>query len=203
MSVVDRIITVSPPESGDTVLEKHHSILHSCPACKGRGSIVGCDDRLQREFKPCPRCQGTGKLDADITIAWSPSTILSKATAPALPQPVDNLKEQLLADRPWVEQAVRQSGLGMAFLEMLPEQVDLFLSWIAAIGEQHTIAQLSDAKRRFVYWWRYTGSKDYHAKIKGHDTATSSRQPSSDQAAERATNRQSYTPASTDYQSRF
>lgn len=74
---------------------------------------------------------------------------------------IGEIKDLLLKDELWKENACRQSGLSIGFLEMIPEQIDNFLSWIQATGEENSILTLSDAKRRFIYWWKYTGLKEW------------------------------------------
>lgn len=74
---------------------------------------------------------------------------------------IEVVKDSLLKDELWKENACRQSGLSVEFLPMIPEQIDKFLSWIQSIGEEKSILTLPDAKRRFVYWWKYTGLKEW------------------------------------------
>lgn len=74
---------------------------------------------------------------------------------------IGEIKDSLLKDKLWKENACMQSGLSVNFLPMLPEQIDKFLSWIQSIGEEKSILTLPDAKRRFVYWWKYTGLKEW------------------------------------------
>lgn len=71
------------------------------------------------------------------------------------------IKDFLMKDELWKENACMQSGLSIKFLPMIPEQIKNFLSWIQATGEEKTILTLSDAKRRFIYWWKYTGLKEW------------------------------------------
>lgn len=80
-------------------------------------------------------------------------------------EPMINLaeiKEKLLADQLWQEHACRQSTLSTSFLPMIPEQIDNFLSWIVSTGAERTILTMEDAKRRFTYWWLYTGLKKWN-----------------------------------------
>lgn len=74
---------------------------------------------------------------------------------------IEEIKDSLLKDELWKESACMQSGLSVKFLTMIPAQIDNFLSWIQSIGQESTILTLSDAKRRFVYWWKYTGLKEW------------------------------------------
>ena len=71
-----------------------------------------------------------------------------------------SIKEQLLSDETWKESACMQSTLGISFMAMLPEQIDKFIAYIVSIGEERSISNLSDAKRRFTYWWQNHGRKE-------------------------------------------
>lgn len=71
------------------------------------------------------------------------------------------IKDLLLKDELWKENACMQSGLSVEFLPMIPKQIDNFLSWIQATGAEKTILTMEDAKRRFIYWWKYTGLKEW------------------------------------------
>lgn len=70
------------------------------------------------------------------------------------------MKQQLLSDESWKESACMQSTLGLSFMSMLPGQIDKFIAYIISIGEEQTISNLSDAKRRFTYWWQNHGRKE-------------------------------------------
>lgn len=72
------------------------------------------------------------------------------------------IKENLLADELWKEHACRQSTMSIYFLPMIPEQIDNFLSHITSIGEERTILTMENAKRRFIYWWKFTGIKEFN-----------------------------------------
>lgn len=74
---------------------------------------------------------------------------------------IGEIKDSLLKDELWKENACMQSGLSVDFLPMIPAQIDNFLSWIQSIGQESTILTLPDAKRRFIYWWKYTGLKEW------------------------------------------
>ena len=71
-----------------------------------------------------------------------------------------SIKEQLLSDETWKESACMQSSFGISFMSMLPDQIDKFIAYIVSIGEEQTISSLSDAKRRFTYWWQNYGRKE-------------------------------------------
>lgn len=71
-----------------------------------------------------------------------------------------SIKEQLLSDETWKESVCMQSTLGMSFISMLPDQLDKFIAYIVSIGEERSISNISDAKRRFTYWWQNHGRKE-------------------------------------------
>lgn len=77
-----------------------------------------------------------------------------------------SIKHQLLSDETWKESVCMQSMLGLSFMAMIPEQVDKFVSYIISIGEEHSISSLSDAKRRFTYWWQNHGRKEVQSDKK-------------------------------------
>lgn len=76
------------------------------------------------------------------------------------------IKQQLLSDETWKESVCMQSTIGVSFMTMLPEQVDKFISYIVSIGEEQSISNLSDAKRRFTYWWQNHGRKEVQSESK-------------------------------------
>lgn len=71
-----------------------------------------------------------------------------------------SIKEQLLSDETWKESVCMQSTLGVSFISMLPAQLDKFIAYIVSIGEERSISNISDAKRRFTYWWQNHGRKE-------------------------------------------
>ena len=73
---------------------------------------------------------------------------------------LQSIKEQLLSDETWKESVCMQSTLGVSFISMLPDQLDKFIAYIIAIGEERSISNISDAKRRFTYWWQNHGRKE-------------------------------------------
>ncbi|WP_291528851.1 DUF6291 domain-containing protein [Bacteroides sp. UBA939] len=77
-----------------------------------------------------------------------------------------SIKQQLLSDESWKESACMQSTLGVSFMSMFPEQIDKFIAYIVSIGEEQTISNLSDAKRRFTYWWQNHGRKEVQSENK-------------------------------------
>ena len=73
---------------------------------------------------------------------------------------LQSIKEQLLSDQTWKESVCMQSTLGVSFISMLPDQLDKFIAYIVSIGEERSISNISDAKRRFTYWWQNHGRKE-------------------------------------------
>lgn len=73
---------------------------------------------------------------------------------------LQSIKEQLLSDELWKESVCMQSTLGVSFISMLPDQLDKFIAYIVSIGEERSISNISDAKRRFTYWWQNHGRKE-------------------------------------------
>ena len=73
---------------------------------------------------------------------------------------LQSIKEQLLSDETWKESVCMQSTLGVSFISMLPAQLDKFIAYIVSIGEERSISNISDAKRRFTYWWQNHGRKE-------------------------------------------
>ena len=73
---------------------------------------------------------------------------------------LQSIKEQLLSDEIWKESVCMQSTLGVSFISMLPDQLDKFIAYIVSIGEERSISNISDAKRRFTYWWQNYGRKE-------------------------------------------
>ena len=71
-----------------------------------------------------------------------------------------SIKEQLLSDQTWKESVCIKSTFGVSFMSMLPDQIDKFIAYIVSIGEERSISNLSDAKRRFTYWWQNYGRKE-------------------------------------------
>lgn len=73
---------------------------------------------------------------------------------------LQSIKEQLLSDQTWKESVCMQSTLGVSFISTLPDQLDKFIAYIVSIGEERSISNISDAKRRFTYWWQNHGRKE-------------------------------------------
>lgn len=73
MSSKNQMIFLEAPLYGG--LEEHIvSRGHTCRYCHGQGGFLG--DRSSpngSEWKICPVCEGSGKMDAEVTIKWKPS----------------------------------------------------------------------------------------------------------------------------------
>lgn len=67
------MIFIEPPLYGGH--EEHiESRGHTCRYCYGAGGFSG--DRSSpndSEWKICPVCEGSGKMDAEVTIKWKPN----------------------------------------------------------------------------------------------------------------------------------
>lgn len=72
MSEQKHIIDVVPPEF-EQIRETYKFSNYKCPKCNGRGHFsteqVGYDTFLTPE---CDYCEGAGKVEAEVTIKWSP-----------------------------------------------------------------------------------------------------------------------------------
>lgn len=73
MSNKNQFITITPPlflnEGGR--MERLNSLGHKCSYCHGNGWFWGVEGR-ERVKVDCPVCEGSGKLNAAITIEWKP-----------------------------------------------------------------------------------------------------------------------------------
>ena len=73
-------------------------------------------------------------------------------------------KNELLEDEDWRASAVRQSGEGIGFNEMLPGKLNEFCDFIVSSGEQDTVGRKKDFTRRFHYWQSNHGTKKNFAR---------------------------------------
>lgn len=74
MSRIRTIIELKAP-SIDKRDETLVSTGHKCEYCQGNGYFWEDNDGNQDPVKvPCPTCKGKGKLDAIISITWTPSS---------------------------------------------------------------------------------------------------------------------------------
>lgn len=72
MSKERRIIEIAPERMipGGRMTDRIESHGHCCPYCEGNGYHWQEDDWRERYKKMCSICNGSGKLDAIITIEW-------------------------------------------------------------------------------------------------------------------------------------
>ncbi len=78
MSSHRKLIFLSAPLYGEK-REKIVSRGYECGYCHGAGGYWGarCSPH-EGEWKPCPVCEGCGKLDAEVTIEWIPNKTINK-----------------------------------------------------------------------------------------------------------------------------
>lgn len=69
MGVLKQIVELSSPDS-TTDHEDITGAPQICNYCHGNGWFWGCDERGEGIKKPCPLCEGTGAVQAKITIQW-------------------------------------------------------------------------------------------------------------------------------------
>ena len=122
------------------------------------------DNPNQTPTKPQDNPNQTRNVDVDVDVDVDANNTLSKEEsvreeANKVFNPQSN-KEQLLSDETWKESVCMQSTLGVSFISMLPDQLDKFIAYIVSIGEERSISNISDAKRRFTYWWQNHGRKE-------------------------------------------
>lgn len=71
MSKNNQVIMVSPPMFVNiNNKERMNSPGHICSYCHGKGYFWQGNEPVKES---CPVCNGSGKLDAEITIEWKPS----------------------------------------------------------------------------------------------------------------------------------
>jgi excinuclease UvrABC ATPase subunit len=70
MSKQKQFIEITPPE-WNGMEEAYFVYNHNCPSCNGRGSHKVYKGK-ESTGETCKRCDGTGKLKAQIKIRWSP-----------------------------------------------------------------------------------------------------------------------------------
>ena len=66
MSSKHRMIWLTPPVYGSKE-ERIESRGYTCEYCHGQGGFL-----KDSEGKICPVCEGSGKMDAEVTIKWKP-----------------------------------------------------------------------------------------------------------------------------------
>lgn len=76
MSVKNDMIQITPPAfvGVGNMKETIISNGHTCGYCYGSG-FFWRDEMRERVKTPCPVCNGSGKLDAVITVNWKPSKL--------------------------------------------------------------------------------------------------------------------------------
>ena len=72
MSSTKGTLELRPPK-GNSVKEQLKSLGHVCRYCSGMGYFQPCWYHRNEEPTPCPVCDGTGMVDAIVTIEWKPS----------------------------------------------------------------------------------------------------------------------------------
>lgn len=72
MSKQVKLVELVPPSyknNKELVVSKEHT----CGYCHGNGWFWGRDESGDSVKNPCPICEGSGMVDAVITIDWKPS----------------------------------------------------------------------------------------------------------------------------------
>lgn len=72
MSSTKRTVELKPP-NGKQTKEILTSPGHVCGYCKGIGYFRGSYLHSDEDPTTCPVCDGTGQVDAIVTIEWKPS----------------------------------------------------------------------------------------------------------------------------------
>lgn len=72
MSKVTRMVELRLPK-GNMTKELLTSPGHICGYCNGMGYFRGSWCHVDEEPTTCPVCDGTGQVDAIVTIEWKPS----------------------------------------------------------------------------------------------------------------------------------
>ena len=71
MSQKQNTLLISPPQFG-TGQEKEVFEGYECAYCNGNGYHWSNIAEAEQVKKPCPKCRGTGKVKALVTIDWTP-----------------------------------------------------------------------------------------------------------------------------------
>lgn len=73
MSSKHRMIWLTPPVYGSKE-ERIESRGYECEYCHGQGGFAGERSSPDgSEWRVCPVCEGSGKMDAEVTIKWKPN----------------------------------------------------------------------------------------------------------------------------------
>lgn len=146
---------------------------------RDRNRVIGSDNTAKTTEKEVIASENTQSIvEYSIVEESRVNNTPLPSTASESVKPViffDSIKEKLLSEEIWKEEVCRQSGLGTSYYARLPDDIDKFLSWIIATGEESTVLTLSDAKRRFTYWYKYHGKDGNNTEKKGK--GTNSRKP--------------------------
>lgn len=75
MSRIRKEVQLYPPDSLQPMrkAEMLVSPRHICPYCHGNGFFYERDDTNEVVKEPCPVCEGSGMLDAYVTVKWKPT----------------------------------------------------------------------------------------------------------------------------------
>jgi len=71
MSKQHHIVDIVPPEYGDAIETMVFSNF-TCPVCHGTKQFLDQTGRNEYQRRTCIFCDGTGKVKAKISVAWSP-----------------------------------------------------------------------------------------------------------------------------------
>lgn len=76
MSKIEKQLEICPPAymCKGPGRENFVSTGHVCGYCRGNGWFWGEDERGERVKRDCPVCEGSGGLDAIITVDWKPAS---------------------------------------------------------------------------------------------------------------------------------
>lgn len=78
MSKERRTIDLLPPQYRYSE-ERFTSLGMTCGYCHGNRTFWQQDETTGEDImRPCPMCEGKGKVDAEITIKWTPTSITLK-----------------------------------------------------------------------------------------------------------------------------
>lgn len=75
MSRIRKEVQLYPPDSLQPMgkAEMLVSPRHTCPYCNGNGFFYERDDINEVVKERCPVCEGSGMLDAYVTVKWKPT----------------------------------------------------------------------------------------------------------------------------------
>lgn len=76
MSKIEKQLDICPPAYMGKGLNRENFVStgHKCDYCKGNGWFWGTEEGSREDVrKSCPVCEGSGELDAIITVDWKPT----------------------------------------------------------------------------------------------------------------------------------